>query len=101
MTEYKLKVSPQAKKNLKKLSKNKHLKSKFKIGINEILQDPYGVGVPKTGDLVGVYGYDLYYAGTNYELAYTIEKSDTELEIFLILVGSRENFYEQLKRYWN
>ena len=101
MTEYKLKVSPQAKKNLKKLSKDKRLKSKFETSIIEILQDPYGAGILKFGDLAGVYGYDLYDAGTNYELAYTIQKSGNELEVFLILVGSRENFYEPLKRYWN
>ena len=51
MTEYKLKVSPQAKKNLKKLSKDKRLKSKFETSIIEILQDPYGAGILKSGIL--------------------------------------------------
>ncbi len=43
---------------------------------------------------------------TNYELAYTVEyrqnedNGETEI-VVVVLVGTRENFYEQLKRYWN
>lgn len=52
----------------------------------------------KSGDLSGIYGYDIYYNRTNYELAYTVEfKNDTI--IVVIMAGSRENFYEALKRY--
>lgn len=44
--------------------------------VDEILVDPY-ISYPKTGDLSGVYGYDIYYNKTSYELAYTIlEEND-------------------------
>ena len=35
---------------------------------------------------------------TNYELAYTVEIVDDEILIF-ILAGTRENFYDELKKY--
>lgn len=52
----------------------------------------------KAGDLAGVYGYDIYYNKTNYELAYTVEYRDNKI-IVVILAGTRENFYDELKRY--
>ena len=39
-----------------------------------------------------------YYNKVNYELAYMIERVDEEI-IVVIMAGTRENFYEQLKRY--
>ena len=64
------------------------------------------IGEPKHGDLEGVLGYDIYYNKTNYELAYTIEyvqvedKNEPDM-IVVIMAGTRENFYDELKRYWN
>lgn len=54
------------------------------------------VGELKTGDLAGVYGYDIYYNKTNYELAYTVEYVEDKV-IVVIMAGTRENFYDQLK----
>ena len=45
-----------------------------------------------------MWGYDIYYNKTNYELAYTIEEYNGEI-IVVIMAGTRENFYDQLKRY--
>ena len=94
---------PPAHKFLKKI-KDKQLKKLYKNAIDEILKDP-SIGQDKTGDLEGVKGYDIYYNKTNYELAYTVEyveNEDGELEVVVvILAGTRENFYEELKRYWN
>ena len=39
-----------------------------------------------------------YYNKTNYELAYTIERVGEEL-VVVVMAGTRENFYDQLKRY--
>ena len=52
----------------------------------------------KTGDLRGIYGYDIYYNKTNYELAYTVQRVGEEI-IVVIMAGTRENFYDQLKIY--
>ena len=62
---------PPAAKYLKKL-KDKKLKALYQDAIDKICKD-HMAGEPKTGDLSGVYGYDIYYNKTNYELAYTLE----------------------------
>lgn len=87
---------PPAAKFIKKL-KDKKLKELYKKAIDEICED-YAVGEEKNGDLSGVFGYDIYYNKTNYELAYTIERVDEEI-VVVIMAGTRENFYDQLKRY--
>ena len=87
---------PPAAKYLKKL-KDKKLKKLYQEAIDEICED-YTVGEAKTGDLSGIYGYDIYYNKTNYELAYRVECVDNEI-IVVIMAGTRENFYDELKRY--
>ena len=77
---------PPAAKYLKKL-KDKKLKELYKAAIEKICSD-YTVGTLKTGDLDGVYGYDIYYNRTNYELAYTVEERDEEI-IVVIMAGTR------------
>ena len=94
MTE--MRFLPPAAKYIKKL-KDKKLKLLFKKAIDEILED-HTVGQAKTGDLSGVFGYDIYYNKTNYELAYTVEYRDDKI-IVVIMAGTRENFYDELKRY--
>jgi len=87
---------PPAAKFIKKL-KDKKLKDLYKKAVDEICED-YTVGEEKTGDLNGIYGYDIYYNKTNYELAYTVERVGEEI-VVVIMAGTRENFYDQLKRY--
>lgn len=87
---------PPAAKFIKKLT-DKKLKALYQKAIDEICAD-YTVGEPKRGDLQGVWGYDIYYNKTNYELAYTVEYVDDKI-IVVIMAGTRENFYEELKRY--
>lgn len=87
---------PPAAKFLKKL-KDKKLKRLYQEAIDKIQAD-YTAGEAKTGDLSGVYGYDIYYNKTNYELAYTVEYQIDEI-IVVIMAGTRENFYDQLKQY--
>ena len=92
-----LRILPPAVKFLKKL-KDKKLKKLYQEAIDEILENPQ-IGEEKTGDLKGVRGYDIYYNKINYELAYTIEYVGDEI-VVVIMAGTRENFYDQLKRYW-
>ena len=94
MTE--VRFLPLASKFIKKL-KDKKLKMLYQKAIDEIRAD-YTVGEVKTGDLSGVYGYDIYYNKTNYELAYTVEYLE-DMVIVVIMAGTRENFYDQLKQY--
>lgn len=87
---------PPAVKYIKKL-KDKRLKRLYQEAIDRICQD-YTIGEEKTGDLAGIYGYDIYYNKTNYELSYTVEWGDDGV-IVVIMAGTRENFYDQLKQY--
>ena len=89
-------IMPGAARFLKKL-KEKPLKDAFQKEIDAILEDPY-IGEAKSGDLAGVYCVDIYYNKTNYELAYTLVEQNGET-VVIIIAGTRENFYEELKRY--
>lgn len=102
MTE--LRILPPAAKYLKKL-KDSHLKKLFQNTIDEILENPL-IGEEKKGYLRGIRCCDIYYNRINYELAYTIEyilnKESGETDIVIVIMaGTRENFYQQLKQYWN
>lgn len=94
MTE--VRFMPPATKFLKKL-KDKKLKALYKEAIDNIRID-HTIGEPKTGDLSGIFGYDIYYNKTNYELAYRVVFADNKI-IVVIMAGTRENFYDELKRY--
>lgn len=94
MTE--VRFLPPAAKFIKKM-KDKKLKMLYQEAVDKIRED-YTVGEAKTGDLSGVYGYDIYYNRTNYELAYTVEYREDKM-IVVIMAGTRENFYDQLKQY--
>ena len=94
MTE--VRFLPPAAKFLKKL-KDKKLKALFQEAVDKIRED-HTIGEAKIGDLNGVYCYDIFYNKTNYELAYTVEYVDDKI-IVVIMAGTRENFYDELKRF--
>lgn len=94
MTE--VRFLPPAARFIKKL-KDKNLKTLYQEAIDKICEN-HLVGEAKTGDLSGIYGYDIFYNKTNYELAYTVEYVDNKV-IVVIMAGTRENFYDELKRY--
>ena len=89
-------ILPGAARYLKKI-KDRRLKDAFAREIAAIRDDPNS-GDAKTGDLAGVYCRDVFYNKTNYELAYTLIEMENET-IVVILAGTRENFYSELKRY--
>lgn len=96
MTE--VRFLPPAAKFLKKI-KDKKLKSLYQQAVDKIAEN-HTVGEAKTGDLDGIYSYDIYYNKTNYELAYRVEYFDNKI-VVVIMAGTRENFYDELKRYLN
>ena len=69
----------------------------FQNALRSISEDPYA-GTAKVGDLSGFYCWDVYYARTNYEIAYRIYEEEGKL-VVVVLAGTRENFYQELKRY--
>ncbi|WP_317913404.1 type II toxin-antitoxin system RelE/ParE family toxin [Carnobacterium maltaromaticum] len=77
-------------KYLKKI-KDRKLKEKFvSIIYDEIANDPF-TGEQKTGDLKGFWTMGF----TTYRVAYMIIE---DAVIPILLVGTHENFYEELKR---
>jgi mRNA interferase RelE/StbE len=95
---YLISPSKRVVKYLKKL-KDRRLKEKFVDKIyGDIANDPYR-GNEKHGDLKGFYAYGFKYNKTDYRIAYTI--NDAGEVVIVILAGSHENFYEQLKRLIN
>jgi len=92
---YEISYSKSAERYFKKIV-DRQLLTAFKTAIDKLKINPY-IGTQKSGDLRGIYGYDVKYAGTNYELAYRIYEESEQL-VVVILAGTRENFYEELKR---
>ncbi|SDJ23429.1 ParE-like toxin of type II toxin-antitoxin system [Natribacillus halophilus] len=74
------------------------MKREFDEAIQNIRLNPY-VGELKTGDLAGVYTYTIHYRGAQYRLAYRVSENENSEVIVVILAGSREDFYQELKRY--
>ena len=92
---YDISYSKASERYLKKL-KDKGLRTAFKSAIDTLADNPY-MGSQKTGDLRGIYGYDVKHIGVSYEIAYRIYEEGNRL-VVVILAGTRENFYEELKR---
>ena len=88
---------PPTEKYFKKL-RDKELKQKFKTALEAICEDSFA-GSEKTGDLSGLFGYDVYHNRTNYEIAYRVYKLTDRSKIIVIMAGTRENFWDILKRY--
>lgn len=93
---YELRFSPQAERYLRKIKERLLLKA-FREALAAISEDPYA-GEEKRGDLAGFYCWDVYYARTNYEIAYRIYDDEGRF-VIVVLAGTRENFYNELKRY--
>jgi len=79
-------------KKVKKMSKSE--KDVLDREIRKIAENP-GVGEEKKGDLKGVFVYKFNFKATQYLLAYRKAGSDLEL----VMIGSHENYYRDLKHY--
>ena len=88
---------PPAERYFRKL-KDKQLKDKFRQAITHIRENPR-IGEAKSGDLRGLYGLDIYHNKTSYELAYRLALLDDGQTVVVVMAGTRENFYKELKRY--
>ena len=77
---------------------NPELFEKYKKAIWAIRENPY-IGTFKKGDLAGYMGYDIIHNNINYEMAYVIGENVEGKIIVIVMAGTRENFYEELKNY--
>ena len=90
---------PPARKYLKKIKDTK-LKKIFQDTLETIKNDPT-IGQIKTGDLNGIYAYGFKYQNTDYRIAYKVSVNEDGTLTIVIMIGSRENFYTELKDYLN
>lgn len=94
-------LSDPAKKQLNKIRKtDRVLYNKIDDAITNIRIDP-SYGEQKKGDLKGYSCVDISHLRTNYELCYTLDEDTNGQLILVIMMGPRENFYKDLKRYLN
>ena len=77
---------------------DKILFGKINNAIIKICENPH-IGEMKKGDLKGFYSLDIFHQSSNYEIFYAIEEDENGNLIAVILIGPRENFYAELKRY--
>lgn len=91
-----VKYTTKAEKYIKKI-RDKALKKKFSDAITALRENPMA-GEIKKHDLAGIMGYDVFHNKVNYEIAYKVIEVDGET-LLIILAGTRENFYEELKNY--
>jgi len=89
---------PGAKRYFKSLKKNKPLLKEYRNIIKKLQLNP-ALGTEKSGDLSGVFSVDIRHHRVNYELAYCLKKAEDGSILLIIMAGTRENFYQNLKRY--
>jgi len=99
MSEYRYKLSSRAKQVLKKI-KDKTLLRRYQATMRDICERPFE-GDPKVGGLDGLFTVGFRYVDGEHRVAYTVvEDEGTDPFVLILLVGTRENFYKELKRIW-
>ena len=90
---YQIVITSSAKKAAKKLPKQ--IKKEIVEQSQKLKQNPY-LGEKLSGSLHFLYSFHLRFKNVDYRIAYTVD--NFQKLIIVHLVGSREGFYERLKR---
>jgi Cytotoxic translational repressor of toxin-antitoxin stability system len=90
---YELVVLNSAARELRKFGKP--VRTKILTALDMIAENPY-IGELLKGDLTTVYSHHLKVTGTEYRIAYQIREE--EIIVVILQVGTRENFYQELKK---
>lgn len=86
-------MAPSAHRKYKKF--DQLLKEKIKEEVKHLSESPYRFEELK-GALKGIRSYHFKHSETQYRIAYRILEEKTEIEV--VLVKSRESFYQALRR---
>lgn len=95
-----LEILPQAQRYLKKIQ-DKRLNEIFQECLEKIRLNPLEVGEAKVGDLKGFYTYNFRYQKTDYRIGYRVKQNEDGTLTIIIMIGKRENFYNDFKNYIN
>jgi mRNA interferase RelE/StbE len=71
------------------------VKNQIIAALERISENPLS-GERLKGDLTAVYSYHLKVAGVEYRIAYQIKEQ--EIVVVVLQIGTRENFYKELKK---
>jgi addiction module RelE/StbE family toxin len=91
---YEIKAPSSVKKDIKRLDKpvQRELRDKY---FPKIKESPFDAE-PLRGDLRGLWAYHFFHGSTQYRIVYEILRD--ERVVMLVMVGSRGDFYESLRR---
>ena len=93
--KYDVYLSPRAKKQYKKY--DVHMRHKIRTKLLELEEDPSVKGSLLQGFSPGLRKIKIFHAGVQYRAVYDIAKD--KKEVLVIFIGSRENFYKELRRF--
>ncbi len=92
---YEVYLSPRAKKQYERL--DNHIRRKIKTELLELEDEPYGKGFSLLRLGTELRYIKISHAGVQYRAVYDI--SEDKKEVLAIFIGSRENFYKELRKF--
>ncbi len=90
---FKLVVLNTAARQLRKF--DEQIKTRMLYALEKIADNPYCGEILK-GDLSAIYVYHMKIKGVEYRIAYQIKEQ--EIVVVVLQIGTREKFYEELKK---
>ncbi len=93
--KYDVYLSPLAKKQYKKL--DAHIRHNIRTELLDLEEEPYEKGSLLQGFSRGLRYIKIFHTGVQYRAVYDIAKD--KKEVLVIFIGSRENFYKELRRF--
>jgi mRNA-degrading endonuclease RelE of RelBE toxin-antitoxin system len=93
--KYDVYLTARAKRQYKRL--DAHIRNKIRTELLEIEEDPYEKGELLQGFRSKLRYIKIIHAGVQYRAVYDISKD--KKEVLVIFIGSRENFYKELRRF--
>lgn len=93
--KYDVYLSARARKQYNKL--DSHIRNKIRTELLELEEEPAEKGNFLQGLRSGLYYKKISYAGVQYRAVYDISRDKNE--VLIIFIGTRENFYKELKRF--
>lgn len=90
---YELIILNSASKAFSKL--DKPVRTMVLTALDKIAENPF-IGDMLKGDLATIYSYRLKVSGAEYRIAYQVKKQ--EIVVVIMQIGTRENFYEELRK---
>ena len=93
--KYELYLGSRAKKQFKRF--DAPIRRKVKMELLELEEDPSEKGHLLQGSTPGLHYIKIFHAGVQYRAVYDIAKD--KKEVLVVFIGSRENFYKELRRF--